>query len=225
MSGPRCTDGAASARYSVPIEVRIMASATTASLFTRAEIAELAGVSVNAVNKALEQRIAKPKRSHGRTLLAAEEAAALALTSQVPARLSVKLKRELRDWVVAHNPEPAEELELSPALRIAMTEHAAKVATRAAEYARLRDRYVEAHPRKLGGTPVIRDTRVPVRTLAQLVEGGENHEALREDYPHIPPEAYDVAVTWARGNPPRGRPSGETRERRHRPSRRAATAA
>jgi uncharacterized protein (DUF433 family) len=201
-----------------------MVPATTAPLFTRAEIAEIAGVSVNAVNKALEQRIAKRKRSHGRTLLAPEEATALALISQVPARLSVKFKRELRDWVIG-NPEPAEELELSPALRIAMTEHAANVAKRAAEYARLRDQYVEAHPRKLGGTPVIRNTRVPVRTLAQLVEGGESHEALTEDYPHIPQEAYDVAVTWARGNPPRGRPSGETRQRRPRPSRQAATAA
>lgn len=184
-----------------------MASSTARNLFTRNETAEISGVSVSAVNKALEQRIAKPRRSRGRTLLAAEEAAALALISQIPVRLSVKLKRELRDWIVDRSPQPAEELELSPALRIAMTDYASDVAARAAEYARLRDKYVEVDARKLGGTPVIQGTRMPVRTLAELVESGESHAVLREDYPHIPEEAYDVAVTWARGNPCRGRPN------------------
>ena len=38
-------------------------------------------------------------------------------------------------------------------------------------------------PDTMGGTPVIKGTRVPVRTLAQLVAGGESREALKEDYP------------------------------------------
>ena len=202
-----------------------MASSTAANLFTRNETAEISGVSVSAVNNALEQRIGKPRGSRGRTLLAVEEAAALALISQIPVRLSVKLKRELRDWIVDRSPQPAEELELSPALRIAMTDYASEVAARAAEYARLRDKYVEVDARKLGGTPVIRGTRMPVRTLAELVESGERREVLREDYPHIPEEAYDVAVTWARGNPRRGRPNSSEPKSRTRPSRRAATAA
>jgi len=202
-----------------------MPSSTAPNLFTRNETAEISGVSVSAVNKALEQRIAKPRRSRGRTFLVVEEAAALALISQIPVRLSVKLKRELRDWIVDRSPQPAEELELSPALRIAMTDYASEVAARAAEYARLRDKYVEVDARKLGGTPVIRGTRMPVRTLAELVESGESREVLREDYPHIPEEAYDVAVIWARGNPRRGRPNSSEPKSRTRPSRRAATVA
>lgn len=202
-----------------------MASSTARNLFTRNETAEISGVSVSAVNKALEQRIAKPRRSRGRTLLAVEEAAALALISQIPVRLPVKLKRELRDWIVDRSPQPAEELELSPALRVAMTDYASEVAARAAEYARLRDKYVEVDARKLGGTPVIRGTRMPVRTLAELVESGESRKVMREDYPHIPEEAYDVAVIWARGNPRRGRPNSSEPKGRTRPSRRAATAA
>ena len=43
-------------------------------------------------------------------------------------------------------------------------------------------------------------------TLASLLEMGETHEVLREDYPHIPEEAYPVAVLWAHANPRRGRP-------------------
>jgi len=199
-----------------------MPKAPTFTLLTRNEIAEISGVSINAVNKALEQRVAKAQRQRGRTLVAADEAAALALLSELPAGLSIKLKREVRNWIVKRTPARAEEFELSRALRIAMTENAADVAKRAFEYVRLRDRYVEVDPGKMGGTPVIRGTRVPVRTLAQLVEGGGSRKALKEDYPHIPEEAYDVAVLWAKGNPRRGRPGGPTRKR---PSRRTTAAA
>jgi uncharacterized protein (DUF433 family) len=188
-----------------------MASKTP--LLTRNEIAEISGVSINAVNKALEQRVAKARRQRGRTLLAADEAAALALLSELPVSLSIKFKREVRNWIVKRNPAKAEEFELSRALRVAMTENAADVAKRAIDYVRMREKYVEVDPGKRGGTPVIRGTRVPVRTLAQLVEGGESPKALKEDYPHIPEEAYDVAVLWARGNPRRGRPTGQHRTR------------
>jgi uncharacterized protein (DUF433 family) len=186
---------------------------TTSPLLTRNEIAEISGVSINAVNKALEQRVAKARRQRGRTLLAADEAAALALLSELPISLSIKFKREVRNWIVKRNPAKAEEFELSRALRVAMTKNAADVAKRAIDYVRLREKYVEVDPTKRGGTPVIRGTRVPVRTLAQLVEGGESPEALKEDYPHIPEEAYDVAALWARGNPRRGRPVGRPRTR------------
>ncbi|HEX5763262.1 MAG TPA: DUF433 domain-containing protein [Solirubrobacterales bacterium] len=188
---------------------------------TRNEIAEISGVSINAVNKALEQRVAKARRQRGRTLLAADEAAALVLLSELPISLSIKFKREVRNWIVKRNPAKAEEFELSRALRVAMTENAADVAKRAIDYVRLREKYVEVDPAKKGGAPVIRGTRVPVRTLAQLVEGGESPKALKEDYPHIPEEAYDVAVLWAKGNPRRGRPPGQ---RRTRSAGRAATA-
>lgn len=157
-------------------------------------------------------------------MLAADEAASLTLISELPISLSIKLKRELRNWIVKRNPGCAEEFELSRVLRVAMTENAADVAKRASDYVRLRDKYVEADPGKMGGTPVIRGTRVPVRTLAQLVEGGESPEALQEDYPHIPQEAYDVSVLWAKGNPRRGRPAGSVRRRGTKPPRQVAAA-
>ena len=143
-------------------------------------------------------------------MLAADEAAALALLSELPITLSIKLKREVRNWIVKRNPAKAEEFELSRALRIAMTENAADVAKRAFDYVRLREKYIEVDPKKMGGAPAIRGTRVPVRTLARLIEGGESRVALKEDYPHIPEEAYEVAALWDRGNPQRGRPVRKT---------------
>ena len=136
-------------------------------------------------------------------LVESDEAAALALLSELPVSLSIKLKREVRNSIVRRSPVRREEFELSGALRIAMTENAVEVAKRAFDYVQLRNKYIEVDADKMAGTPVIRGTGVPVRTLAQLVEGGESREALKEDYPHIAEEAYEVAVLWARGNPRR----------------------
>lgn len=193
----------------------------TPPFLSRTEIAEISGVPLRAVDKAIEQRVAKGRRRRGRTMLVADEAAALALLSELPVPLSIKLKRELRNWIVNRDPAPSEEFELSKALRVAMTDSAVDVARRASEYTRQREKYIEIDPDKMGGVPVIRGTRVPVRTLAKLVEGGESRRALKEDYPHIPEEAYDIAVLWARGNPKRGRPA---KRGRRQGSRRVAVA-
>lgn len=43
-------------------------------------------------------------------------------------------------------------------------------------------------------------------TTAKAEGDHVSRKALKEDYPHIPEEAYEVAALWARGNPSRGRP-------------------
>jgi uncharacterized protein (DUF433 family) len=53
---------------------------------------------------------------------------------------------------------------------------------------------------------VIRGSRVSVHTLASRIAHGEDAASLEEDFPHIPAEAREVAVQFARANPRRGRP-------------------
>jgi uncharacterized protein (DUF433 family) len=182
--------------------------ASTSALLTRREAAEIGRVPLNAIDKAIEQGVVKPKRNNGKPLLPAHEVALLVLLRQIDVALPAKAKRLLRRWL-AH-PQPlavGSELALSEALRIAMTEDVAQTIERGESYARLRDRYVEHNPAVMGGEPVITGTRVPVRTIASLIEMGETREVLREDYPHIPEEAYTVAVQWTHANPRRGRPT------------------
>lgn len=182
--------------------------ASTSTLLTRREAAEIGGVSLNAIDKAIEQGVLKPKRREGRPLLPAHEVALLVLLRQIDVALPAKAKGRLRRWLAHLQPQAVgAELELSEALRVAMTKDVAQTIERAESYARLRDRYVERNPAVMGGEPVIRGTRVPVRTIANLIEMGEKREVLREDYPHIPEEAYTVAVQWAHANPRRGRPT------------------
>lgn len=182
--------------------------ASVPALLTRREAAEIGRVPLNAIDKAIEQGVLKPKRRAGKPLLPAHEVALLVLLRQIDVVLPAAAKARLRNWLARSQPQAAvgSELELSEALRVAMTADVAQTIERAEAYARLRDRYVERNPAVMGGEPVIRGTRVPVGTIAKLIEMGEKPEVLREDYPHIPQEAHAVAVQWTRANPRRGRP-------------------
>src|ERR1700704_1749685 len=145
--------------------------ASTSALLTRREAAEIGRVPLNAIDKAIEQGIVKPKRSNGKPLLPAHEVALLVLLRQIDVALPAKAKGLLRRWL-AH-PQPlavGSELALSEALRIAMTEDVAQTIERGESYARLRDRYVERNPAVMGGEPVITGGRAPVRPVASLIE-------------------------------------------------------
>ncbi len=182
--------------------------APASALLTRREAAEIGGVPLNAIDKAIEQGVLKPKRTAGKPLFPAHEVALLVLLRQVEVQLPVKAKKRLRAWLAGIGPEAVgSEFELSKALRVAMTEDVAQAIKRADEYVRLRDRYVEHDPAIMGGEPVIRGTRVPVRTIAGLIEQGETRKIMREDYPRVPEEAYAAAVLWTHANPRRGRPT------------------
>jgi uncharacterized protein (DUF433 family) len=178
------------------------------ALLTRREAAEIGGVPLKAVDKAIEQGVVKPRRSAGKPLLPPHEVAFLVLLRQLELQLPIKAKKRLRSWLLDQRADTVgAEFPLSEALRVELTPEAAEAIERADEYARLRERYIEQKPNVMGGEPVIRGTRVPVRTIAALLDDGEPREILREDYPHVPEEAYAVAILWAHANPRRGRPA------------------
>jgi uncharacterized protein (DUF433 family) len=44
---------------------------------------------------------------------------------------------------------------------------------------------IETNPQILGGTPVFRGTRVPVRTLIDYLEGGQSIDEFLDDFPTV----------------------------------------
>lgn len=66
---------------------------------------------------------------------------------------------------------------------------------------------VVSDPHVLGGTPVIKGTRVPVYAVAAQVAAGVPQERIREDYPSLDDEKIELAAIYAKANPPRGRPA------------------
>jgi len=47
------------------------------------------------------------------------------------------------------------------------------------------DKYIEVDPEKLGGTPVFRGTRVPIKNLFDYLEGGDDLETFLGDFPTV----------------------------------------
>jgi len=44
---------------------------------------------------------------------------------------------------------------------------------------------IESDPGKLGGTPVFRGTRVPIKNLFDYLEGGDSLEIFLSDFPTV----------------------------------------
>jgi uncharacterized protein (DUF433 family) len=67
-------------------------------------------------------------------------------------------------------------------------------------------RMVVSDPEILGGTPVIRGTRVPVHDVAASVAAGLAPEGILADWPSLAENQIELAVIYAEANPARGRP-------------------
>jgi len=65
---------------------------------------------------------------------------------------------------------------------------------------------VNKDPRILGGSPVIKGTRIPVYDVAASVAAGLPPERILEAYPGLSAEDVELAALYAEANPSRGRP-------------------
>nr|WP_234705283.1 DUF433 domain-containing protein [Sinorhizobium meliloti] len=65
---------------------------------------------------------------------------------------------------------------------------------------------VTASPDVLGGTPVIRGTRVAVYDVAASVAAGHSVERILEAWPSLDADEIRLASIYAEANPLRGRP-------------------
>ncbi|MBI3676948.1 MAG: DUF433 domain-containing protein [Proteobacteria bacterium] len=61
-------------------------------------------------------------------------------------------------------------------------------------------------PDILGGTPVIKGTRVPVHDIAASAAAGISRERIAAAYPSLTDELIELALLYAKATPPRGRP-------------------
>ncbi len=65
---------------------------------------------------------------------------------------------------------------------------------------------VTTSPEILGGTPIIRNTRIPVYDVAASSASGIPTARILEAYPGLDAEQVRLAAIYAEANPPRGRP-------------------
>ncbi len=57
---------------------------------------------------------------------------------------------------------------------------------------------IEVDPKKLGGKPVIKGTRVPVQIILEYVEDGATIDEILDDYPHLTRDAVREVIRLAK---------------------------
>lgn len=194
-----------------------MATRAKARRFSRREAALLADVSLRSVDKAIEEKVVKPRRTSKRAAaLDSGDVLAIALIARAGLPLRAETKRQINQWIHGFLSEgefkEVRELLLSEVLVLRYDDDARELAERLSGYLETRERFIESDPDVMGGEPVISGTRIPVRAIAARVTGGEAIDDLREDYPQVPQEAFEAALTYARAHPRRGRPTRPWRD-------------
>ncbi len=58
-------------------------------------------------------------------------------------------------------------------------------------------RYITFDPEILGGKPLIRDTRLSVEFVMELIASGATVDDIAGKYPHVPAEAFREAIGYA----------------------------
>ncbi|MFD2716889.1 DUF433 domain-containing protein, partial [Tistrella mobilis] len=188
-----------------------------ADMLKASEAAVVSRVSLRDVNRVIDERIlpdAFVSRDNGRHVLAGacsfiafyfesagrltSEERLFAIRVAGPRLTRVRAlgwKALLReDWTVRHE-----------FLTINLLSFAKGTSERVEDLAAARD-LISISPDILGGTPVIRGTRVPVHDVAAAVAAGRSLEQILETWPSLDARTVGLAAIYAEANPLRGRP-------------------
>ena len=183
--------------------------------FTTREVAELANVPVRAVDKAIEEKVLTGIRGGGvrgkRQLLPLHAVPYVAIVSKLSVTLSREAKRNLAKTLGGRPASrmTSEPLDIEPALTVDVpTLVGGDLADRAARYGRAREDHIEVNADIMGGTPVIRGTRMTVYAVLGRLDQGDSIRDILDDNPHLSHEAIETAALYARTHPLRGRPGG-----------------
>jgi len=182
--------------------------------FTPREVAELSGTPKRTVEKAIEEKVFTTKMvkrgRRQRRMLPAHAVAYALIVRRVKYRMDAAMKRrlatalsrldnaELRTW----------RFELEHAVEMDVGRLVGDSMERAEAYGFARDKLIVEDDDILGGTPVIRGTRISVYSILGRLTHGDTVADILSDYPDLTAEAVEAAAIFARSHPLVGRPGG-----------------
>lgn len=164
---------------------------------------DAAPVSLRAVRKALEDGVV---RSLHAVRVVVDRNAVLYLASTKSLEIgSLSQEAKIRIYNVIRAGDekvklaPLVTLDLGPLLRVGRQLVDA--------YTDALDRHVVVDSEIMGGLPIVRNSRIPVYTVLGRIEDGESMDDIARDFDHVPREALEAALAYARTHPRRGRPT------------------
>ena len=177
------------------------------TLFTPTEAAVLTGLSLKAVNNAIDKKtISAVAGEEGGRLLDDRALVSLVIERLLADRFGPELRRQVFD-TLAESPRNVLSLE-GGLVKIDLREPRRELATSLRELRRAR-RLVVSDPEIMSGDPVFRGTRVSVHMIAELVAQGSTPAELLEGYPRLTAEMIRLAPVYAAAYPLRGRPRNQ----------------
>ncbi|MGH9467298.1 MAG: DUF433 domain-containing protein [Terriglobales bacterium] len=182
----------------------------TDNSYTPAEASAIAKLPLKAVQKVLDSRLIRPRRSRQGNrilrLLSAQHLIYLRLEAEGVRLLPVAARREVARAIEASPNAAMLSISGGPAL-VVRVERARKEVGR--ELKRLRKAQVMAvsSSEVMRGTPVYRGTRIPIDLVATMLAQGASVEEVLEGYPALNRELIELAPLYVAAFPRRGRPA------------------
>lgn len=179
--------------------------------YTPNEASLLTGLSLTAVRRALEDEAVPSRRVRSgrivQRVISSEGLLCLKLEQLGVGRLPLAYRRRIYRAVLAQPDIP--QLRESEAVIIEVRKARTDLKSALATYRKARAMVVE-DPEIMGGTPVIRGTRIPVQLVAEMHRQGASVEEILQGYPSLTPEHIALAELYAQAHPRRG-PKAQTR--------------
>jgi uncharacterized protein (DUF433 family) len=179
-------------------------------LFTPAEAAALTGLDLKAVQRAIGARTVRVRHIEKRRGKGQERRVdaltllCLRLERDLAGALPVEDRRTLFASVYEH--PQVKTLRATEVLVVDLDTARRQVAGKLKDLRRA-EGLVHEDPEVMGGEPVFRGTRIPVRLVAEMLAGGASEAEILSGYPALNAEKLRLASIWAKAHPRRGRPS------------------
>ncbi|SMH26559.1 DUF433 domain-containing protein [Mesorhizobium australicum] len=172
--------------------------------YTPAEAAAVSGVAVKSVHNAIDKRIiSKGAASSRGRALTDDDLLRLKLWYGVGSILSAERRKRLFEAIAN---DPATETVRADDYLIVDVARAREQLAERADALREAEDLIRSVKGILGGEPVFRGTRVPVRTIASMKAQGANVDEILGGYPALTSRMVDLAEIWTAAHPARGRP-------------------
>lgn len=178
--------------------------AITSRAYTPAEAAAVSEIAVKSVHNAIDKRIiARRAVQEEARALYDEDLLRLKLWYGVGSILSAERRQRLFD-TIDQNPDAAT-VRADDYLIVDVARAREQLAARS-EALRDAEHGIESVKGVVGGEPVFKKTRVPVRTIAAMRAQGATAQEIVEGYPSLTERMVELAEIWTAAHPARGRP-------------------
>ena len=181
------------------------------ALFTPAEAAVLTRLSIKAVNNAIDKNmvpaVIRSGTSDSGRFVDQRGLLALVLEYRLANRFFPELRRRLFD-ALANSPRKAVLSVDEGLVKVDLQQPRRDLAASLRELRRARS-LVVTDPDTLGGDPVFRGTRVPVHSIAAMLEQGSTEADILKGYPRLTAQMVRLAPVFAQAYPIRGRPRSQ----------------